>query len=369
MANMTYAGVGIDYAKMDPFKLHAQEAASRTSANITRFGMNPLGWSRGESVFLIDAPDYYLAHVEEGLGTKNLVADAFSVLTGWTYYDLIAQDTVAMIVNDLATLGATPLSLAMHVAAGSSEWFSNERRSDALIQGWEKASNLARCVWGPGETPVLEGVICPDTVMLGGSALGMIQPKSLLIKGDIKDGDVIIFLESSGIHANGITLARRIANKLPNGYLTRIPGDRTLGAEILRPTHIYCAFIEDLLDFGIHIHYAINVTGHGWRKLMRSPLPMSYVIETLPKRSPIFDFLCEAGPIDRKEAYGNFNMGAGYAIILPERELGSFESALKGMTYDFNVVVAGYVRASGSRSVEILPENIRFTSDELEIRC
>ncbi len=120
--SMTYAGTGVNYDAMDPFKRMAQLAARETSGNIRRLNggeFKEFEPSRGESAFLIEEADSYRAHVEEGLGTKNLVADAMYALTGKSYYDQIAQCTVAMIVNDLVTLGALPLSVAMHLAIGN----------------------------------------------------------------------------------------------------------------------------------------------------------------------------------------------------------------------------------------------------------
>ena len=213
---MTYAGVGVDYDVMDPFKRMAQLAGRETAGNISRLNdgeFRELEASRGESCYLIEAKNSYFAHVEEGLGTKNLVADEMYRLTGKTYYDHIAQDTVAMIVNDMVTSGALPLSVAMHLAVGESSWFQDERRCTDLVEGWKRACNLARCVWGGGETPTLKGVVVPGTVVLSGSAIGLVKPKARLIKGDVQQHDQIVIIESSGIHANGLTLAREIAAK------------------------------------------------------------------------------------------------------------------------------------------------------------
>lgn len=139
--NMTYAETGVNYDAMDPFKRLAQLAARETAGNIARLNggeFQEFEPSRGESAYLIETATSYLAHVEEGLGTKNLVADAMYILTGKSYYDQVAQCTVAMIVNDLITLGALPLSVAMHLAVGTSDWFNDEKRTGDLIFGWER---------------------------------------------------------------------------------------------------------------------------------------------------------------------------------------------------------------------------------------
>ena len=283
MERMTYAGSGVDYGALDPFKRRAQLAGRSTADVIRRLGVSEVEMSRGESAYLVETPESYLAHVEEGLGTKNLVADAmYRLVPGRSYYDHIAQDTVAMIVNDMVTLGALPLAVAMHLGVGSSDWFKDERRASDLVEGWKKACQLARCAWGGGETPTLSGIVDAATVVLAGSAIGMVKPKGRLIRANVQHGDAIVLFESSGIHANGLTLARAIAERAPNGYLTPLRDGRPYGEALLDPTHIYVGVVEDCLNRGVDIHYAVNVTGHGWRKLMRASEPFAYVVERVP---------------------------------------------------------------------------------------
>src|SRR3990167_230427 len=127
--SMTYTGTGVDHGAMDPVKRAAQLEARTTARNLERFGFVEFEPSRGESVYLIEMPDCFIGHVEEGLGTKNKVADAMFKLTGRSYDDAFGQCAVAMIVNDGITLGVMPLSLAMHMAAGHKSWFENEERN------------------------------------------------------------------------------------------------------------------------------------------------------------------------------------------------------------------------------------------------
>ena len=363
--NLTYKKSGVDYDAMDPFKRIAQEAGRETVDNISRLGLEELEMSRGESAYLIEASDYILSQVEEGLGTKNLVADAMYKLTGKSFYDQVAQDTVAMIVNDMITLGALPISVAMHLAVGNSEWFEDEDRYKDLVEGWKEACNLARSVWGCGETPTLKGVVVPGAVVLSGSAIGIIKPKENLIKANVQDGDVIVFIESSGIHANGLTMARSIANKLPEGYLTKID-DRSYGEVLLDPTYIYVPLIENCINAEIDIHYTVNVTGHGWRKLMRAEQSFAYIIKCLPRQLPIFDFLQKHGPVDDREAYGNFNMGAGFVLYVSKSDVEEIkEIASRLGLVAFN---AGHIQKSDTKKVVIKPKNIEFLGSTLNIR-
>lgn len=366
---MTYKGTGVNYDAMDPFKRAAQLTAVGTAGNLSRLSggaVGEIGWSRGESAYLILVDGVYFAHVEEGLGTKSLVADAMYKLTGRSFYDHIAQDTVAMIVNDMITLGALPLSVAMHLAVGSSDWFKDEKRSTDLINGWKQACDLARCTWGCGETPTLKGVVVPEAVVLSGSAIGRVKPKERPINPEnIRAGDAIVIVESSGMHANCLTLARDIADKLPDGYLTKLSDGRTYGESLLDPTHIYVGLVEDCLDAGVRIHYAVNITGHGWRKLMRANQPFTYVIKILPTQLPIFDFIQEHGPVSDEEAYGNLNMGAGFALYVPFIDVSQVHGIAKGL--GLKALFAGRVE-DGPKEVIIKPKNLKYAGETLAVR-
>src|SRR3954469_13538583 len=130
MSSLSYASSGVNYDQLDAFKRACQRAAATTVGVLAQHGLSEPANIRGESAYLIETPEEYLAHVEEGLGTKNLVADAMLELTGKSYYANIGIDTVATIVNDLITTGATPISVAMHAGVGDSDWFNNAERAD-----------------------------------------------------------------------------------------------------------------------------------------------------------------------------------------------------------------------------------------------
>ncbi len=366
-APLTYAASGVNYNLMDPFKRMAQGAARATAGNLAHFGMQEVAFSRGESAYLIETPDAYLAHVEEGLGTKSLVADAMYALTGRTFYDAIGQDTVAMIVNDMITVGAMPVSLAMHLAAGNSDWFADQQRVADLVKGFGHACDLSRAVWGGGETPTLRGIIHPGTAELSGSAFGIVRPKERLIRANLAAGDVILFLAASGIHANGLTMAQRIASTLTDGYLTPIADGRPYGEALLDPTPIYVPVVDDLLSAGVVPHYAANITGHGWRKLMRATEPFVYIIERIPEPPAIFDFLRVNGPISDVEAYGNLNMGAGFALYL---DPGDVDTALSiSQSHGIAAMAAGHVEKRGDdKRVVIKPTGIEFEGATLGVR-
>lgn len=362
----SYAKAGVNYKAIDPIKVLAQKNAAATAKNLQAFGMKELSASRGESAYVWEESDAYRALVIEGLGTKNLVADALRPVTKKTYYDQIAQDTVAMVVNDLIVVGALPQVINAYFTIGDSAWMSDEERAADLINGWTAACNLAGATWGGGETPTLKGIIEPDTIDLGGSSVGIISPKSNLVLGDqLAAGDAIVLVASSGIHSNGLTLARKVADMLPDGYATKMADGRLYGEALLTPTPIYVSLVRELQQQNIVPHYMANITGHGWRKIMRANADFSYVIDKIAEAQPEFQLIQETAGISEEEMYGNFNMGAGFAVYLPADQADTVVAAAKKV--GLKAWRAGTVE-KGAKQVVIKSKNIIFSSDSLGVR-
>lgn len=321
-SGQTYAASGVDYASIDPIKVLAQKRAGATAQNLAAFNSQELSTSRGESAYVWEEGDVYRSLVIEGLGTKNLVADAVRSFDGKSHYDSIAQDTIAMIVNDLVVVGALPQVVNAYWAVGDSHWMDDEERAADLINGWGAACQKIGATWGGGETPALKDIINPDTIDLAGAALGIINPKERLVLGDkLEAGDSIVLIESSGIHANGITFVRKLAENNPDIYKTELEDGRTFGEAILTPTHLYVGLVHALLEANLDIHYMVNITGHGWRKLMRARKNFSYVIHEVPPVPAEFSFMQKQSNASDEEMYGNFNMGAGYAVYVPSAQV------------------------------------------------
>jgi phosphoribosylformylglycinamidine cyclo-ligase len=352
---LTYAGAGVDYSRLDPFKLRCQQAAQGTSHWLQRFGLQEI--SRDPTYLFEETRKSALFNrvwstVHEGLGTKNLIADAMGLLIGRSYYDAIAQDTIAMVVNDVLIGRLLPVTMTMHLAVGDSAWFDDQNRVEALIEGWVAACNMAKCVWAGGETPTLKDVIVPATCELSGSSIGSLLPGQKWDDSIVRTGDVIVLLGSSGIHANGLTLARQIAERLSHGYLTEIGNGQIYGAALLTPTQIYVEFVETCMERRIELHNIINITGHGWRKLMRGNGACSYVIDRVPVPQMIFQFIREQGDISPKEMYGNFNMGAGMALIVDPKQVIRLKEV--GSEYSIAVLEAGYVGNSKPHTKQVV---------------
>lgn len=365
--SLSYESSGVRYDQLDAFKRACQRAARSTASLLSEHGYRELANTRGESAYLIEAEDHFLAHVEEGLGTKNLVADAVYAETRECFYREIAIDTVATIVNDLVTCGALPISVAMHAAVGDSGWFADHRRSTALVEGFAEGCRAAGAVWGGGETPTLREIVEPEAIVLAGSAVGRIAPKSLRITGDVRDGDVILFLASSGVQTNGLTLCRQIATQLPEGYRTPIGDGRTYGQALLAPSVIYVAFVRECQRRGLKLNYVAHVTGHGWRKLMRLDEAFVYEINEVRPMLPLFRFLMEAGPIELREAYATFNLGVGFAAYVAPETAQRALAAAQASGYD--AWIAGRVHKDRNRKAVVVPSlDLTFEADTLQLR-
>lgn len=361
-----YARSGVDYGSLDALKRFAQSQATETGANLP-LGVSVVEASRGESAFVMDIGPYYLAMVPEGLGTKNLVADAMNSLGQSTYYRGIAKDTVAMIVNDLLTVGGRPIAINAHWSFGSSEFLrKHPQKGLDIASGWAEACREAGAAYGAGETPTLVGIVYPEVVELSGSGIGIIEPKSRLTLGDrLKSGDHIVLIESSGIHANGLTLAREVAGILPQGYNTMLPSGRKYGEALLTPTHIYAFLQQQLFNSGIDIHYIVNMTGHGWRKLMRATPDFTYRMHTVPPPQEEFALIQEVKDLNNTHMYETFNMGAGFAFIVPPADAGRVTE--QANTLGFKNWDAGVVE-EGIKQVIVEPKDITYNAESLNIR-
>jgi phosphoribosylformylglycinamidine cyclo-ligase len=308
-----------------------------------------------------------LASITECLGTKALVADAVRPLTGRSHFDTIAQDTIAMAVNDLITVGATPLSVHAYWAAGSSDWFSDAQRMEDLVRGWQSACDLCRVSWGGGETPALAGVVEPDRIDLAASCVGVVKPRDRLMLGErLAAGDAIILLASSGIHANGVSLARKLAERLPQGYATRIADGRGFGEALLDATVLYPPVMERLWAQRVAPHYSVNITGHGWRKIMRHPGEFTYRIRTVPPVPPVLVFLAREAGLETHEAYGSLNMGAGFALFVAPADVPATLEAARAA--GAAAWLAGIVEA-GPRRVLVEPLGLSYEAHELQLRA
>src|SRR5438309_1988742 len=211
-----YSDAGVDYDALDAAKRLAIAKALSTSGLLTARGGHALDSSRGEPAFVFELAGRAFAFVLEGLGTKSIIARRVLEEQGVNRFADVAYDTVAAIVNDLCCVGALPLVLNAYFATGGSDWYAQGERAAALLEGWRRACADAGCAWGGGESPSLAGLLAPDDIELAGAAVGVVpQGAAPILGGELAAGDEIVLVRSSGLHANGASLARLVADRLP----------------------------------------------------------------------------------------------------------------------------------------------------------
>jgi phosphoribosylformylglycinamidine cyclo-ligase len=361
----SYRAAGVDYDALDAGKRLAIAKALSTSPLLAGRGGRALDESRGEPAFVFEFGEQSFAFVVEGLGTKSIIARHVLQEQGENHFADVAYDTVAAILNDLCCVGALPLVLNAYFATGASEWYADQDRSAALLEGWRSACADAGCVWGGGESPSLPGMLHEQEIELAGAAVGAVPAGHAPILGEqLGPGDEIVLVASSGLHANGASLARLIAGRLPEGYATRLPGGSTFGQALLAPSLMYVPLVAELLRLQVPVTYISHVTGHGLLKLMRPPRPLTYRIERLPPVPEVLEFLAGESALDPPAAYSTFNMGSGYALYCPAGQGERIVAAAESLGLD--AVLAGRVE-EGPRQVILEPVGVRFDSSKLEL--
>jgi phosphoribosylformylglycinamidine cyclo-ligase len=364
-ASTDYRDAGVDYDALDAGKRSAIAKALSTSPLLLARGGRALDASRGEPAFVFELDGRALAFVVEGLGTKSIIARHVLEEQGVDRFAHVAYDTVAAILNDLCCVGALPLVVNAYFATGSSDWYREPARNEALLEGWRKACEDAGCVWGGGESPSLSGLVDERDIELAGAAVGAVPAGQAPILGErLQAGDEIVIVASNGLHANGASLARLLAARLPEGYATALPSGTTLGEALLAPSLLYAPLVAALLASGPPLSYISHVTGHGLLKLMRPPAQLRYRIDSLPPVPEVLEFLVAEARLDPHAAYSTFNMGSGYALYCRAGD----GPAIVGTADELGLqaLLAGRVE-EGPRSVVVEPVGITYESDELEL--
>jgi phosphoribosylformylglycinamidine cyclo-ligase len=252
-----------------------------------------------------------------------------------------------------------------YFATGSSDWYRSTDRQAALLNGWRRGCVDAGATWGGGESPSLAGLVAAEEIELAGSAVGLVPEGRCPVLGDdLGPGDEIVLVASSGLHANGASLARMVAARLPEGYDTRLPSGRTFGEAVLDPSVIYVRLVEALLAARVEIHYLSHITGHGFLKLMRPRRELGYRIERLPEAPEVLTFLVDQAGLSPAAAYSTFNMGAGFAVYCAAGS--GAEVVRHAAELGLNAWVAGMVEP-GPRRVVLEDVDVVFETSELDL--
>lgn len=361
-----YGSVGVDYDTLDAAKRSAVAHALATSSMLEQHGGRALDGSRGESAFVFEIEGRTMAIVLECLGTKSMIAREYQEQTGQDRWADIAFDSVAAIVNDLCCVGALPLVVNAYFATGSGDWYGKGTRLESLVTGWRAACEASGATWGGGESPTLPGLVEPNEIDLAGCAVGYVPSGAAPILGDdLAAGDAIVLVASTGLHANGASLARKVADEVPGGLTAELAEGGMFGDALLMPAPIYVPLVRSMIERSLPVTYLSHITGHGLRKLMRARHDFTYRLDTLPEVPAVLSFLVDALGMDAREAYGTFNMGAGFAVYC--RPEAADEVVRLAQKAGSSATVAGVVE-EGPRKVVLEPVGVEFSSEDLELR-
>jgi phosphoribosylformylglycinamidine cyclo-ligase len=301
---ITYRDAGVDIGSIHRGQKSIGEIIAVTHKMIA-IGKVTSGF--GHYAGLVKLADQTIALHADGVGTKVIVAQMMNK------FNTVGIDCVAMNVNDVICVGAQPVAFIDYIALRHpNEWLLQE-----IAKGLVKGAQQSKMAIIGGETAVLQDMIAgynENAFDLAGMVMGMVRGKPVL--GEmIKPGDVILGVESSGLHSNGYTLARKV---LLSKYSVDDYADhlvQTVGEELLIPTRIYVRPVIEILKKRIRMHGLANITGGGFTKLPRLNSKVRYVFDNLPAPTGIFKQIQVDGNIDSKEMYSTFNMGVGFCVV------------------------------------------------------
>ena len=309
------AGVDTDEADAGLLRLTARVKATWPKAS----DMGGIQLDIGYFANVVNIKGLGIAITTDGVGSKAIIASMLNK------YDTIGIDCVAMNVNDLICVGASPVSMVDYLAV---ELVSADI-IDELAIGLSEGARRAGISISGGETAQLNGMI--RGFDLAGAAIGVVPLDKILIGQNIKDGDILIGVESNGIHCNGLSLARHVffeLNQIKMSYkFSELEYD--LGTELLRPTHIYVKEALELLDRVATVKGLMHITSDGFLNLNRVKADVGYVIDTLPPIPPIFSIIQRLGDVDDAEMFAVYNMGVGFCVVVDAADVDNAISILR----------------------------------------
>ncbi len=287
---MDYAEAGVD--------IEASERAVSALAD-------EIEMEHGDYAGLLELGDYVLGLTTDGVGTKILVAEAVDD------YSTVGIDCMAMNANDLIAMNLTPAAFVDYLVVDEPSEDVSREIGEGIKEGAERAG--AKIVGG--ETAVMPEVV--DGVDLAGTCLGIGEPDEVVDGSEVEAGDVVVGLPSSGVHSNGLTLARKAVTR-EYSYDDQLPYDgRTVGEELLEPTRIYTEALGIADEYDVH--GMAHITGGGFSNLGRIS-DHRYVVDDPLPIPPVFDFIKDLGDVSEKEMHTTFNMGMGFALVVPEED-------------------------------------------------
>src|SRR5262245_50188209 len=297
-----YRESGVDTAEADA---GLSRIIARVQKTWPHAGLGRLVLPIGYFANVIEMDGIGLALCTDGVGSKTIIADMMGK------YDTIGIDCVAMNVNDMICVGATPLSLVDYIAVEKTD----AAMLDAIAAGLCKGAELAGISISGGETAQLKDVV--KHFDLVGMAVGKVELDKVIDGRAVREGNAVIAVKSSGIHSNGLSLARR-AFFAEHRYGIEHKFEElscTLGEELLRPTDIYVREALEILRTVPGVHALINITGDGLLNLCRVAAPVGFTLDALIEPHPIFALIQRHAKVELSEMFEVFNMGVGFCYV------------------------------------------------------
>lgn len=358
----------VDYNALDKAKNTFIEAGKKTLGFAKKYGFIPGGkFGASANVFSLDLKKYFkkkhnqlfVTLLPEGLGTADDARpDDLSSAELVRFWHNIGIKTVAVMTNDAAATGMQTVLISLYLPSSNPELVFNEQFMKGFLGGFVDGCKRVGCVYFSGETPQLKTKIIGDKIDIAGALFGVMPPGVKPIdSGEIKAGDWIVFVESSGPHENGFTTLRHLAEKLPQGYRTKMPSGKEYWEGMNAPSVLYTPFVQNVLAAGLHPTNIEPITGHGWQKLMRSKKNFSYVIERTLPVPEIFEFFEEKSRMSKQEMISTFNYGVGYAVFMRSEKDAKRVVAIAHKN-KLQAVVAGRTENSKKREVIVKPFNV-----------
>lgn len=349
MAEASYTRAGVNTVKEEAALAGLLKWVGKT----LEFGARRSALDFGYFASLLDLGNGLgLALSTDGVGTKLLVAQMLDK------YDTVGIDCVAMNVNDLLCVGAEPLCMLDYIAVQEADPDLLEQIGKGLHEGARQA-NIS--IPG-GEIAQVREMIRGERegrgFDLAGACVGLVPMDRIIVGQAIQEGDVVIGLRSSGIHSNGLTLAREVffkkAGYRPDQYVGEL--GRTIGEELLEPTRIYVREVLDLLRAGLDIKALIHITSDGFLNLARVQARVGYVLDFLPEPQPIFRLLQRLGGVSDEEMFCVYNMGTGFCLVLAATHADRALDALKRR--GIQAFRLGHAVADPDRKVHLVPRGL-----------
>ena len=248
-----------------------------------------------------------LALSTDSVGSKVVVCEQLG------RFDTIGLDLIGMNANDVICVGADPIALLDYIAVEQADPEMLEQIGIGLKEGAEQA----QIEIPGGELAVLPDLLkghpSPHGFDLVGFCVGLVDLDAIVTGAAIEPGDAIVGIPSSGIHSNGLSLARRVLTDLDERA-----GDSTVGELLLEPTVIYVRAIRELLDSEVEVRGLAHITGEGFLNLLRLEAEVGFRIDAPLPVPLVFDLIAQRGPVEPAELYEVFNMGCGFCCVVPE---------------------------------------------------